>query len=465
MKSTVFFLLMLILLPGMAVSQDDKFSGIWMGKLAVGGVELRIVFNIEINDSGVYSATMDSPDQGAAGIPVGPVEVKDDSLIIHAPTLRGEYRGLLESAEKIAGKWTQMGRSMVLDLLKQENKLTLNRPQEPLEPFPYLAKDVRFKNQAGGFELAGTLTLPQEGEGFAAVVLVSGSGQQNRDEEIFGHKPFKVIADYLTTKGIAVLRYDDRGVGGSGGNPAGVTSYDFMKDAEAAVEYLLTVEGIDRNKIGIIGHSEGGLIAPMLASLRDDIAFIILLAGPGTSCKQLLLDQNEYISLKSGVPDATVRQNIEMMDSIYNIMMQEEKQEEGARKIKNYTTEVLKELGNSDDIINTVLENMDTQLGPASYNWFRYFIMADPAEYLPRVKCPVLALNGEKDCQVSYKQNLEGIQKGLENNEDVTTKSFPDLNHLFQHSETGLVNEYALIEETFSPEVLEIMANWIIERF
>ncbi|MGM0529091.1 MAG: alpha/beta hydrolase family protein [Bacteroidota bacterium] len=446
-------------------AQQPDITGSWMGKLTVGAVQLRIVFNIVTNDEGNYTATMDSPDQNARDIPMGEVSFSSDSLIILAPMLRGDYKGFMVNDTTIEGTWTQSGTSYKLDLKKQTKPFVLNRPQEPEPPYPYVEENVYFPSLDGNFKLAGTITIP-EGEGpLPAVILISGSGSQNRDEEIFGHKPFKVLADYLTRDGIAVLRYDDRGVGESGGNPAGATSGDFSTDARSAIEYLFGRDDIDNDEVGVIGHSEGGLIAFKLAAEHEDIAFIVSLAGPGVKGKTILEDQTEYISRLSNVPEDVLQQSMQVNRKIYDLMEEYEDPATGIDSIYSFVGKFYKEEGTSEDVIAQVLNNLKSTINPSSYPWLRYFIKSDPAEYYPEIKCPVLALNGEKDCQVMAEKNIAAIVSGLENagNENVTGMVFPELNHLFQHADTGLPNEYGEIEETMSPEVLEIISQWLRE--
>lgn len=465
MKKLIIPFVFLILGTGTLKAQEPVITGSWLGKLSVGAVQLRIVFNIEINEEGNYKATMDSPDQGAKDIPMGDVSFINDSLSILAPMLRGDYKGVMVNDTSLEGTWTQSGMSYDLDLTKQAGVFKLNRPQEPEPPYPYIEQDVSFFSLDGDFELGGTLTLP-EGQGpFPAVILVSGSGSQNRNEEIFGHKPFKVLADHLTRNGIAVLRYDDRGVGGSGGNPISATSADFAEDARAAIIFLKYSMEIDKQKIGIIGHSEGGLIALILASEYDDIAFIVSLAGPGTKGNVILQDQTEHISMLSGLPEETIKQSAEVNSEIYRLIEEYEDPETGISKINTFTKDFYLLEGEEEEVIDQVIDNIKQTINPASYPWLRFFIMSDPAEYFPEINCPVLALNGEKDCQVMAEKNVNAIVNGLTNagNKNVTGKVFPELNHLFQHAETGLPNEYGEIEETMSSEVLETISEWINE--
>jgi hypothetical protein len=263
--------------------------GSWMGKLSTNGIDLRLVFNLKLNDNDSLIATLDSPDQGAKNIPMGIVILDDKKLTIKAPALLGEYNGTITSDSTIDGTWTQRGASFTVNLKKLKAAFTVNRPQEPKPPFPYTSEDVTFINNKFNIKLAGTLTIPAGPGPFKAVIMITGSGAQNRNEELMGHKPFLVIADYLSRNGIAVLRYDDRGVGGSQGNYSEATSEDLATDAEAAFNYLKNNPKINQKEIGFIGHSEGGLIAPIVAVSNHDVGFIVSLAGPGVTGQQIII--------------------------------------------------------------------------------------------------------------------------------------------------------------------------------
>jgi len=466
MKRIIITLASFMMILTLMKAQEGNVTGSWLGRLSVGAVELRIVFNIRINDEGNYTATMDSPDQGAKDIPMGQVNLSNDSLSIKAPALYGEYIGVMLNDTCIEGTWTQAGTSYDLDLVKQEGAFKLNRPQEPVPPYTYREEHITFPSLSGDFKLGGTFTIPA-GEGpFPATILVSGSGSQNRDEEIFGHKPFKVLADYLTSGGIAVLRYDDRGVGESGGTPLGATSADLAADARSAFEYLIGRDDINNEQVGVTGHSEGGLIAFMLAAENADIDFIVSLAGPGVSGKIILQDQTEYISRLNNVPEDVLQQSMKVNNTIYSILEDCENPDVGIENINTYVSDFYREEGESEETIQQVLNNLKSTINTASYPWLRYFTKSDPAEYFSEIECPVLALNGEKDCQVMAEKNITAIVTGLENagHKDVTGLVLPGLNHLFQHADTGLPNEYGEIEETMSPEVLTIILQWISER-
>lgn len=460
-------LLNLVAAPVTAFQQVPDPTGSWLGSLTAGAIKLRVVFNITTGDDGALKATMDSPDQGVKGIPLGVVTMWGDSIKIDAPMVRGSYIGKFTSDSAIEGEWSQSGQIFVMNLVRQEKEFALNRPQEPKPPYPYLSQDVTFSNEEAGIVLAGTITRP-EGEGsYPAVVMVSGSGQQNRDEEIFGHKPFKLIADYLSRNGVVVLRYDDRGVAGSGGDPRGATSADFAQDAKAALNYLKSLSYVNSKSTGIIGHSEGGLIAMLLASETDDVDFIISMAGPGTRGDVVLTDQEAHISKLMNVPDSLIEINSKLNRRIYNIISAEADADVAMIMIDTYLKEFMLENYGSEDGSDQMMNNITNSLGGSSYNWMRYFINSDPAIILKSVTCPVLAINGSKDCQVLAVKNINAIKQILSENSgnDVTAVIFPGLNHLFQPANTGLVNEYGEIETTMSPEVLKTIADWIMERY
>lgn len=439
-------------------------TGSWLGKIPTGGISLRVIFNITHTGKDSLSVTLDSPDQGAKNIKIGPVTLTGKDLNIKAPMLLGEYKGTLTNDTLISGSWSQAGKTTPLELVKQKSAFLLNRPQEPKPPFPYTSEDVIFKNEKANIELAGTLTIPK-GEGpFPAVVLITGSGSQNRNEELLGHKPFLVIADHLTRNGIAVLRYDDRGVGKSKGTPLNATSADFASDAEAAFFYLSSRKEIDPRSIGLAGHSEGGLIAPIVASGNSGIAFIVSLAGPGVTGEEIIHTQNMEISISSGADIKDIKKGISTNKKLFAVLKKETDNKTAASKIEATYRKILTKEEKLPEDIEVAVKQLNGSINPVSYNWIRYFIITDPAPFWKKVKCPVLAINGERDLQVSSKINLPAIGKALKSggNKSVKTLSLPDLNHLFQHCKTGLPAEYGEIEETFSPEVLKIMTDWIL---
>ena len=439
----------------------QDITGQWNGILKVQGIQLRVVFNISKTGNG-YSSTMDSPDQGAKGIPVTSTTFENSTLKLSVSNASIEYEGVLKDSN-ITGTFKQAGQSFPLNLSKAiVAKEKLVRPQEPVKPYSYYEEDVKFENKTAGITLAGTLTLPKKDGVFPAVVLITGSGPQNRDEELLGHKPFLVLADYLTKNGFAVLRFDDRGTAASTGDFKTATTADFATDAEAGVKYLQTRKEINKKKIGLIGHSEGGTIAPMVASRSKDIAFIVLLAGTGIRGDQLLLLQEAAIAKTSGASDADIEKSKEINKRAFDMVTKSA----DSAQLKRDLTDFIKKVSendpgkpksmSSDDYINL---QVNTIVNP----WMIYFLKYNPAVALENVKCPVLAINGQKDLQVPPKENLEGIKNALikGGNNKVTTKELPGLNHLFQECKTGSPKEYATIEQTFSPVALSEILKWL----
>lgn len=455
-----------------SVADGEDVEGTWMGNLRVpGGLELRIVFNISTNPDGSIKASMDSPDQGALGIPVETVSYKDGNLNLEVKSIQGNFEGIYkEDSKTIEGKWKQAGSALPLVLSRVEKAPDTHRKQDPVKPYPYIEEEIVYENKEAGVMLAGTLTLPQSEGPFPAVLLITGSGPQNRDEEIMGHRPFLVLSDYLTRQGIAVLRVDDRGVGESTGNFSEATTEDFAEDVLAGVNYLKNRKDIDSSRIGLIGHSEGGLIAPMLAVKSPDIAFIVLMAAPGLTGEEILYTQSDLIARAQGIDNETISENEALMKRIFSVVKEEENNtiaEEKLRnilraEIANMSEEERESPGYSEAAIEA---SIDAQAKELTSPWMRFFLTYDPKPNLMKVKCPVLAINGEKDLQVPPEENLYAIEEALRegDNKDYTVKELPGLNHLFQTAETGSPSEYAKIEETISPAALEIIGNWILE--
>ncbi len=446
-------------------------TGDWYGTLETMGVELRIIFHITESADGSLNATLDSPDQKVLGIPAQEVLFEKNQLKINIPRGNFLYEGEYDAEKnELTGVLKQMGQELSLNMSREEvEEQVINRPQTPKGPFAYEVEEVTFVNvKADSIQLAGTLTKPKGKKAFPAAILISGSGPQDRNEEILQHKPFWVIADYLTSKGYAVLRYDDRGVADSEGDFKTATSVDFASDVAAAVAYLRSRKDIDASKIGMIGHSEGGIIAPMVASNDKQIAFIILLAGPGIPSIDLMPMQIEAVGLAADVPPKMAKLNAKTMDGAYKILNKgADSKEELEQKLSAYLKEAYSNYPEADiptpeNMEATVQANVRQMTTP----WFQYFMKFNPNDFLRKVKCPVLAINGDKDVQVPAKVNLEGIQQSLKRggNRKVTIHSMKNLNHLFQESETGSVMEYGKLEETFSPKVLEIMSDWLGEH-
>ncbi|MEO5945268.1 MAG: alpha/beta fold hydrolase [Chitinophagaceae bacterium] len=454
-------LILITLLTSTAFAQD--ITGQWNGVLKVNATQLHVVFNISKSDKG-YSSTMDSPDQGANGILVTSTAFENPLLKLAVSNAQIEYKGELK-ADEIIGTFKQGGQEFPMNLSRKIiEKKTVIRPQDPIKPYPYYTEDVIFENAKANISLAGTLSLPEKEGNFPVVILITGSGPQNRDEEVLGHKPFLVIADYLTKNGIAVLRYDDRGVGKSKGDFKIATTADFATDVESAIAYLKTRKEINQNKIGLVGHSEGGLIAPMVASKSKDIDFIVLLAGPGMQGDKVLLQQQELMAKASGGSDAEIEKSKKLNTKLYDLIVKSNDNQ----KLKTDLTSLLKETLRNDSTAEipdgmTQEEFIAKQVKQISGHWIQYFLKYNPALALEKVKCPVLAVNGEKDLQVSPNENLSGIKNALKKggNKKVTIIQFPNLNHLFQECETGSPSEYATIEQTFSPTTLNEITKWI----
>lgn len=347
-------------------------------------------------------------------------------------------------------------------------KPVIKRPQEPLKPYPYYSEEVSFQNTQANITLAGTLTLPSTEGNYPAVILISGSGAQNRNEEMLGHKPFLIISDYLTKNGVAVLRYDDRGFGLSSGDFKTATSLDFATDVESAISYLKTRKEINKTKIGLIGHSEGGMIAPIVASKSKDVNFIVLLAGPGILGSELLMMQQELIEKAMGIPEKEVQRskkiNVEILDIITNA--------KDSQSLKADLTKYTKE-NNYENVPNhlvppnmTKKQFVKRRIDAISSPWYQFILKYDPAPTLEKVTCAVLALNGEKDLQVPPKENLAAISRALKKggNENVTVKELPNLNHFFQECDTGSPSEYQKIEQTFAPKALTEISSWILSQ-
>lgn len=440
----------------------QDLTGQWNGVLKVPGMQLRLVFNISKTDNGLMT-TMDSPDQGAKGIPTTSTTFENLSLKITIANAKIEYEGVLGNDQIIVGTFKQSGQTFPLNLSKEKiEKEKLVRPQEPTKPYPYYSEDLSFENKTAGITLAGTLTLPKKEGLFPAVILISGSGPQNRDEELLGHKPFLVLSDYLTQNGFAVLRFDDRGTGNSIGDFKTATTADFSTDVAAAISFLKTRKEINPKKIGLIGHSEGGIIAPMIASQCKDVNFIILLAGPGIPGDQLLLLQQARIAKASGQSDSVIQKSEELNKKAFEIVNKYTNPEELKTQMTQYITTISKdspekpENMSEEDFVNLQLTKI---LNP----WMIYFLRYNPSLALEKVKCPVLAMYGDKDLQVPAKENIEAIKIALAKggNHKLTSQVLPNLNHLFQECKTGIPNEYATIEQTFSPIALAEILKWL----
>lgn len=443
----------------------DWLNGHWTGTLNL-SVKLRLVFHVE-NHDGKSVATMDSPDQGAFGIPIDRVETEQDTVRLELRKIGGHFEGTISPDKKsIDGKWRQNRAEFELSLRHADKIEPPKRPQTPSKPYPYDEEDVVVEHSEGMVRLAGTLTVPRGGGPFPAVYLISGSGSQNRDEELLQHRPFLVLADHLTRHGVAVLRCDDRGVGQSTGDFATADSLDFARDAQAAVEYLVRHPRIDRKKIGLIGHSEGGLIAPMVANRSSEVAFVVLLAGPAVTGEEIMVRQAELIGAASGTPLLARALNRTLQQQLFEAVKASDSPDDAEERIRTTLKLPRPKSGDERGAANPLATAMEGQIQMVKTRWFRFFLSYDPRPELEKLRVPVLALNGEKDLQVDPFQNLPVIEVALKvaNNDNVRVRKLPGLNHLFQRSETGSPGEYGTIEETMNDAALKEISDWISKQ-
>jgi hypothetical protein len=435
-----------------------RFVGDWVGTLTVGGTDLRVVFRLQTDAEGRLTGTMDSPDQGATGIPIGRVLVDADTLRLAVPSIAGRYAGVLgDSAQALEGQWVQGGRRLPLRLERTDDAPLVRRPQEPDLPVPYVSESVTFRNEDAGVTLRGTITRPKTEAPVPGAVLVAGSGPSDRNATIMGHKPFLVLADALTRRGLAVLRFDERGVGQSEGTQQGATSADLAGDVGAAVEALARREGVHAQQIGIIGHSEGGIIAPMVAAQTDQVAFLVLLAAPGLPGDAILADQLDRRIRRQGANRRIRALQRGTQQRIFEILKKDADSTEIASQLRKV---MVQSRGISGErMINREIQRL---MDP----WLRFFIAHDPRTTLREVDVPVLALAGGKDQQVAPDTNQAAIAQALNApaNPDVTVRTLDGLNHLFQTAPTGAPSEYGRIEETFDPQALDVIATWIDEQ-
>lgn len=456
-------LLIIAMLLSAAVLSAQDITGDWNGALDVQGRQMRIVLHISEKD-GKLSAIMDSLDEGAKGMPISSITFENNVLKFALANIGANYTGTFAD-NGFNGNWSQSGASLPLNFKRETiEKKVAKRPQEPAKPYPYREEEVQFANPGAGIQLAGTLTLPAATGPHPVVILISGSGPQDRNEELAGHKPFLVIADHLTRNGIAVLRYDDRGTAKSEGNFGAATTQDLATDAASAVAYLKTRKDIDQQHIGLMGHSEGGIIAPIVAAESESVAFIVLLAGTGIPGDELLLMQSKAIASAQGISGPMLERTQEINQGVFKLIREAREGTDLEAELSKY---ILAEIPAAFRPANMSEEEfVKSQTRTVLAPWMQYFIKYNPALILPEVKCPVLAVNGDKDLQVPSKANLEAIKAGLEKggNKAVKTIEYPGLNHLFQKTETGLPSEYGQLEETFSVEVLEDIVSWLKER-
>lgn len=440
-----------------------QITGPWHGTLEAPGTRVTIIFRLSNSESGQLTSAMDIPMQGVKGMAIPETELREDSLYLRIPAGGVAFAGKITNPETINGSWKQAGMAFPLSLAKGE-PTEAKRPQMPVKPYPYQEQEVTVENKAAGFTLAGTLSLP-EGKGkHPAVILFTGSGKQDRDMSLMGHKPFLVLADYLTRQGFAVLRLDDRGAGKSGGNHTMATTQDFVSDAQAAYTFLKAHQQVNPKKIGLLGISEGALIASSVAAANQDVAFVVLMAGSAVPGVDLLVSQNEAI-LKSQLQEASLQKYLELRRAQFEVAASKTEVFEAAQKIRELEKEARTKLTEADQQLAVLLtpQAENAVVAQITTPWMRHFLAYDPAPALQQLKMPVLALNGSKDLQVPAATNLAATEKALKaaGNKRYTIKELPGLNHIFQTADTGQVHEYATIEETLAPVALETIGNWM----
>ncbi len=434
-------------------------EGIWLGVLDTGAVKLRLAFHVDKQPDGSLRATLDSLDQGATGIAVDRAVLTGSSVRFEMTKLGATFEGKLDG-DALAGTFTQGGRSLPLALSRVDQIDPPRRPQHPTRPFPYREQEVSIPVAAAPLDpkragemitLAGTLSLPAGDGPFPGVVFVTGSGPQDRDETVAGHKPFLVISDALVRRGIATLRIDDRGVGKSGGTAEHATTLDFVEDVRSELGWLAARPEIDKRAIGVLGHSEGGLIAPIVASKDDRARFIVMLAGPAMTGEQILYAQQALIARVGGASEAKIQRERTASEQLYKRLRVARTDAEADAAIDAFVAADPQERAEREAARKLLRSR-----------WLRTFLVLDPVPYLSRVRVPVLALSGERDLQVP-KDNLPLLERAFQRggNRDATVKLLPGINHLFQHCTTGAPGEYSTIEETFAPEALQLVTDWL----
>ncbi|MGB2675874.1 MAG: alpha/beta fold hydrolase [Candidatus Acidiferrum sp.] len=435
-------------------------EGLWQSALETHGLRLRLQLHVSHDTEDQLIGALDSLDQGVSGLPAINVQLKEAAFHFEIPSLAGTFEGTLDPGKnKLSGNWSQTGAEARLEFVRSDQPLELRRPQNPTKPYPYREEEISFSNVAAGVSLAGTLTLPKGSGPFPAALLIVGSGPHDRDEALANHRPFLVLADHLARKGIAVLRYDKRGIAKSTGSSDKATTLDLAADAQTAITYLKTRKEIDPAKIALIGHSEGAMIAPLIASQTKDVAWVVLLAAPATKGEDTLLNQSELIGRAGGLTDEQLTASLDFDQAAYDLV----RTEKDSAVLNEKLNGLVKASGLAAAMTPAVLE---PQLRMMESPWFRFFLDYDPLPNLKALQVPVLALYGQKDLQVPAKPNLALLKQALQDggNKDADVRELPGLNHLFQHAYSGTPVEYAAIEETFSPETLQIISDWLLHH-
>ena len=463
MKTLIAFIIVVSFSIASTFSQD--ISGNWSGKTKRGDKELTFVFTIK-KQGDTYESTMAVPTFRVSGVKPKSTTYSNGKLIIDGSNVGMNYQGEFnKDTQEFEGTYKEGAIVLPLNLKRGEVKIAdSRRPQEPVKPYPYYEEEVTFENIEAKVSLSGTLTLPSKKGKFPVVILISGSGAQDRDETFMGHKPFLVLSDYLTRQGIGVLRFDDRGHGKSTGDFGTATTADFAKDVLNAVKYLKTRNDIDVKNIGLIGHSEGGIIAPLVANQTKDVSFIVLLASTGISGAELSVIQSKTLRGFPVKDEVAYEKNTRKAIAIVTSNKGNEEIKKEIRAHYNaFLRPILTSLSVPEKNINAFVNN---QVKASTKPWNRYFLSYNPADEFEKLQIPVLSLNGSKDTQVDAKINQTGIKKALikGGNKDYKIIELENLNHFFQECETGKMNEYRKIEQTFSPVALKEIATWVLSR-
>lgn len=443
--------------------------GEWFGTLTVGPASLRLALHVSTDKEGALSGGLHSLDQGPDEMKIDEVTFVEETLTYAIRRIDGSYTGVLNAdGSELSGTWMQRGRSIPLVFRRVAKRVALNRPQEPKGPFSYEECEIRFRNEVDGLTFAGTFVVPEGEAPFPTVVFFTGSGPQDRDETLMGHRPFAVIADALARRGIASLRFDDRGVGGSEGDLMDSEVTSFANDAIAAIRFLETREEVDQDRLGFIGHSEGGLVGPMAAVQDEQLDFLVLLAPPGEALDKLLVRQSGDALRLRGVDEELVQRlqadTAKDMELIKDSSLSREElivalRERGEMARASYEAGTLEALGLNEQVIESSILSVSTK-------WFRSLMSIDPVTYLDEVTVPTLALFGEKDVQVAAKVNAAIVQESFERsgNDRAVAQIQENLNHLFQNCDTGSIAEYGQIEETFDTATLQLIGDWVLAQ-
>lgn len=447
-------------------AQTNTIEGSWQGQLLIQGQPLTIVLHLTKENDNTYKGTFDSPDQKAFGIPFTEVTFVNPNLKCDISKMQLIVSGILKSNDSLQLTWQQGPATFPLAMGRLKSKdRSITRPQEPKGSLPYQVKEVSFENKVDKIKLKGTLTIPNGSGPFPAVVLVSGSGPQNRNSAVFDHQPFLVLSDYLTRHGIAVLRYDDRGTGESEGVFMVATSIDLANDANAAFNFLYNQKGIDKKKVGIAGHSEGGMIAPMVAVQNKKVGFNVLIAGPALPIDSLMYEQIRLTMEATNTPEMTIKNQLIFNHQLFNYLKAMPTYEKTEAGLDSFLREVvIAQMGKDTTGLFAAVQSQSDQLHPMVTPWFHYFINYQPKNNLSHLKIPVLGIYGEKDLQVRALSNAAVLKTILEKSKlrNFKVHTFPQLNHLMQTANTGSIEEYHEINETFNEAVMQMITEWIL---